>query len=165
MYLAVVSDTHGHLANARAAALLLEPFAPASVLHCGDIGTPAIIDRFAQWEAHYVFGNTDGDLSGLRAAMAAAGSRCHDRFGELELAGRRIAFLHGDDERLLAATIAGGGYDLVCHGHTHQVRREQHGRTLVLNPGALYRARPHTIALVQLPELTVEVLRLESDVL
>jgi hypothetical protein len=35
---------------------------------------------------------------------------------------------------------------------------EQHfeGKTLVLNPGALFRANPRTIAVVELPSLDVE---------
>jgi predicted phosphodiesterase len=55
----------------------------------------------------------------------------------------------------LRETIAGGQYDLVCHGHTHVARQETVGRTLVVNPGALYRANPHRFALVDLPALEV----------
>ncbi|HEY2414087.1 MAG TPA: metallophosphoesterase family protein, partial [Pirellulaceae bacterium] len=69
-----------------------------------------------------------------------------------------IAFLHGDDERLLAETIRAGKHDLVCHGHTHVVRQEKIGKTLVLNPGALYRANRHTIAVVELPTLRTEII-------
>ncbi len=70
----------------------------------------------------------------------------------------KIALLHGDDQKLLAKTIADGLHQLVCHGHTHVPRQEKIGHTLVLNPGALYRANPHTIAIVRLPELDVEII-------
>jgi predicted phosphodiesterase len=43
----------------------------------------------------------------------------------------------------------------VCHGHTHRRREERVGKTLVLNPGAIYRANPHTFAIVDLPLLEV----------
>jgi predicted phosphodiesterase len=44
---------------------------------------------------------------------------------------------------------------LVCFGHTHVAEQQRRGATLVLNPGAVYRARRHSIAIVKLPELDV----------
>ena len=41
----------------------------------------------------------------------------------------------------------------MCYGHTHVAAIERHGKTLALNPGALYRANPHSLAIVDLPEL------------
>jgi putative phosphoesterase len=153
MRIGVVSDTHGHVANTRAAVRMLESCEVELVIHCGDIGAVEIVDLFAPWPAHFVFGNVDARPAELRAAIAAAGQTCHERFGELEIAGRRIAFLHGDDERRLRETIAAGTYDLVCYGHTHEAEQHQSGPTLVLNPGALFRAARHTLALVELAEL------------
>ena len=162
MLLGVVSDTHGDLERTRAAIRLLESFEVAEVIHCGDIDTPEIVGLFAPWPTHFVFGNCDHDVPSLRRAIDQAGKRCHDRFGSLELEGVSIAFLHGDDSRLLRSTIASGRWNLVCHGHTHLVRQQWEGDTLVLNPGAVHRANPHTIAVVELPARTVQVLRLEG---
>jgi uncharacterized protein len=97
----------------------------------------------------------DTDETRLRKAIRAAGLHCHDRFGELELAGCKIAFLHGDDNPRLRSAVASGDYDLVCQGHTHVARQQQFGRTTLLNPGALYRANPHTLAVVELPGLEI----------
>ncbi len=162
MILGVVSDTHGHVQYARNGVRMLESFGVAAVLHCGDIGSETIVPLFAAWPTHFVFGNVDvGDTADeLRAAIERAGQTCHDRFGSIELAGAKIALLHGDDERLLTRTIANGVHAIVCHGHTHVPRREHIGRTLVLNPGALYRATPHTIAIVELPSLKSEIVPL-----
>ena len=102
-----------------------------------------------------MFGNVDTRPTELRRAIEAAGQTCHDRFGISISTGRRVAFLHGDDAQRLAETIAAAAYDLVCYGHTHQAEAHQAGQTLVLNPGALYRAQPHTLALVRLPQLEV----------
>jgi predicted phosphodiesterase len=44
---------------------------------------------------------------------------------------------------------------VVSDTHGHVPREERVGKTLVLNPGALYRANPRTFAVVDLPELTV----------
>lgn len=155
MRIGIVSDTHGHVTYASDAVRVLEQEQVEAVLHCGDIGSPKIIPLFAKWPAHFVFGNVDYDEADLRAAIAAAGQTCHDRFGELELAGVKIALLHGDDGQLLQQSISSGRYGLVCHGHTHVPRNERIGKTLVLNPGALYRASPHTVAVLDLPSLMV----------
>lgn len=155
MLIGVVADSHGQLTYARAAVRLLESFELELVIHCGDIGSPAIIPLFQQWPTHFVFGNVDIPAAPLEQAIAAAGQFCHGRFGELELAGRKVAFLHGDDTSRLRETISSGSWDLVCHGHTHVASRQQRGSTLVLNPGALYRANPHSLAIVELPELAV----------
>jgi len=155
MLIGVVSDTHGHVEYTREAVRVLKSCQVEAVIHCGDIGTPAIVRLFDGWPTHFVFGNCDDDKAGLRAAMQTAGQTCHERFGSLELLGKRIAFLHGDDSRLLAETASAGSWHLVCYGHTHQASEERQGGTIVLNPGALYRATPHSIALVQLPELVV----------
>ena len=150
MFLGIVSDTHGHTENAQRAVHMLECLDIQQVLHCGDIGSTAIPSLFARWPTHFVFGNVDYDRVDLRDAIQQAKLTCHERFGQLELAGRKIAFLHGDDSKLFRATIQEGRYDLVCYGHTHITKQERIGKTLVLNPGALYRANPHTIAVVDL---------------
>ncbi len=161
MRIGIVSDTHAHVENTRAAVRLLESLKVAAVLHCGDIGSPDIVPLFAPWPTHFVFGNVDHDHRELRAAIRLAGQTCHGRFGEIELAGVQISLLHGDDSAALREAITGGKYRLVCHGHTHVARREQIGGTLVLNPGALYRANPHSIAVVELPSLAAEIIVVE----
>lgn len=160
MQLGIVSDTHGHVPYALEAVRMLESLDVKAVLHCGDIGSADIVGLFSPWPTHFVFGNVDYDEDDLRRAIVDAGQTCHGRFGRLELAGRKIAFLHGDDGALLRQAIASGEWDLVCHGHTHVARNSRQGETLVLNPGALYRANPHSIALVELPALEATIISL-----
>ncbi|PQO35444.1 YfcE family phosphodiesterase [Blastopirellula marina] len=157
MQIGIVSDTHGQVEFTRAAVRMLESFEVEQVIHCGDIGSTAIIDLFAPWPTHYVVGNVDFDHQQLQEAAAAVGHTFHGLFGELSLDDRKIAFLHGHDEARLAATIESGDYDLVCHGHTHKAANYLVGSTRVLNPGALYRASRHTIAIVDLPQLEVNI--------
>ncbi len=155
MRLGVVSDTHGHLGNTRRAVERLQDEAVEHVIHCGDIGSPEVVMLFAAWSAHFVFGNCDADWNELTSAIRDANQTSHGEFGTLELAGCRIAVLHGHDHRRFRQAIDSQSFQLVCYGHTH--RREHHfeGDTLVLNPGALFRADPHTIAVVDLPSLAV----------
>ncbi len=153
MLLAVLSDTHGHVGNTRDAVRMLEAREVTRVIHCGDIGSPEIPPLLAAWPTDYVLGNVDRDTTALRRAVEAAGHQLHGRFGSLELEGRKIAFLHSDDEKLFRQTIASGDWDLVCYGHTHKAEMHREGSTLVLNPGALYRAARHSVAVVNLPDL------------
>ncbi|MBX3415099.1 MAG: YfcE family phosphodiesterase [Pirellulales bacterium] len=155
MLLGVVSDTHGHAPFTREAVRMLASLEAERLIHCGDIGSAEIAELLRPWPVDYVLGNVDGSGGELAPAIAVAGGTLHGQFASLELAGRRIALLHGHDSRRLRESIAGGEYDLVCHGHTHERRLEQVGTTLVLNPGAVFRANPRSIALVRLPELEV----------
>ena len=150
MRIAVVSDTHGHIGSTSAALQLVAREQVAAVLHCGDIGSPAIISLFAGWPTHFVFGNVDHDEGRLGQAIEQAGQTCHARFGTLELGGRKIAWLHSDDRELFDETVNADEWDLVCYGHTHVAEQHRVGHTLVLNPGALFRATPHTLAVVDL---------------
>lgn len=155
----VVSDTHGQVTFAREAVHLLQSLDVQTVLHCGDIGSPDIVRLFGAWPTHFVLGNVDDPPGPLQAAVEAAGQHFHDRFGALEIAGRKIALLHSDDSEKFRDTVASGYYDLVCYGHTHRADCRHVGRTLVLNPGALYRATPHTLATVELATLQVQTIR------
>jgi hypothetical protein len=154
MLIGVLSDTHGHIPRTLEAAHLFESLEVDLVIHCGDIGAGEIVRILAPWPAHFVFGNCD-DPDELVRAIDAAGQTCHDRFGSLELETKRIAFLHGDDYRRLEETVADGCWDLVCHGHTHHAKSARRGRTLVLNPGAVFRTSRPSVAAVRLPSLEV----------
>jgi hypothetical protein len=160
MRIGVVSDSHGQVEFARAGVRMLESLEVELVIHCGDIGGEAIVPLFAQWPTHFVFGNVDYDQAALREAIETAGQTCHGKFGSLECEGRQIAFLHSDDGRRFSQTSSSGEWDLVCYGHTHIAQQHYDGETLVLNPGALYRASPHSIAIVELPELEAQIVTL-----
>ncbi len=159
MLLGIVSDTHGHLENTQRAVRMLESLGVEQVLHCGDIGSTEIPPLFAAWPTHFVFGNVDYNEVELRDAIERAKLTCHGRFGQLELAGRKIALLHGDDSKLFRGTAGSGSHDLVCYGHTHVARQQRVGPTIVLNPGALYRANPHSIAVVDLATMEASFIR------
>lgn len=162
MLLAVVSDTHGRVANTLQAIREIERRNADLVLHCGDVGTAAVVSLFTGRETRFVFGNVD-DPPLLRHAVLNADLTCDAEFGDIEIGGIRIGFLHGHDDRRLQQTIRSGEYDLVCHGHTHKRRWELVGRTWVLNPGALFLATPHSFAFVTVPALQVEFVALPTD--
>lgn len=164
MRIGVVSDTHGHVANTLQAAAQLREHAVDVVIHCGDIGSVQIVPLFAGWPTHFVRGNVDGDESGLRWIISEEGQTYHDRFARITLAGKSIAVTHGDDPHVLRSAIEGGEFDLVCTGHTHQRDLQRVGRTIVLNPGALYRSSRKSLAVVEWPAGDVEFVELRQPV-
>lgn len=158
MRLGIVSDSHGHLDLTRNAVRMLESLEVERVLHCGDIGSVEVVELFQEWPTDFVFGNCDYHRDELKAGILAAGQSCHGAFGELEIEGKRIALLHSDDHRKFDEVTTEGTWDFVCYGHTHVAKIEQIGPTMVLNPGAIYRANPHSIALVELPSLEATII-------
>ncbi len=160
MLIGVVSDTHGHKQYTVQAVRMLEQFDIKRVLHCGDIGSPEIPALFAQWPADFVLGNVDRhDQASLKEAVEATeGHRFHGLLARLNIAEREIAVVHGDDQRTLNELIEDPEVEMVCSGHTHraEVRAEQD--KCVLNPGALFRANPHTFALVDLTALEATII-------
>jgi len=160
MRLGIVSDTHGHVEHARQAVRMLESLEVDRLLHCGDIGTPEIVEQFAAWHCDYVLGNCDYDAASLSQAIAKAGQTFHDQFGELEFEGRKIALLHSHDRRKFREVTTSGDYDLVCYGHSHVASIDRQGDTMILNPGALFRANPHSIAVVDLPAVEATIVNL-----
>lgn len=157
MRIGVVSDTHGQVMYARPAIRLLETLQVDLVIHCGDVGEVPIIPLFDRWPTHFVFGNVDDNQQRLRTAIEASEQTCHGMFGHIECEGKKIAFLHSHDAALFQETIHSGEWDLVCYGHTHVAEQHRVGKTLVLNPGAIYRANPHTLATVELPSLEATI--------
>jgi uncharacterized protein len=163
MRIAIVSDTHSKTPNTLAAIDLIRARSVNCILHCGDICDPETVALFAGFSAHFVQGNNDYDLEQLRAAAERIGASFHGPFSSLEIAQKRIALLHGHDWNLLDRVQAEQTFDYVFFGHLHEFSRNQVGRTTVINPGALHRARPKSFVIVDLATGEFERLQLPDD--
>jgi uncharacterized protein len=140
MKIAVISDSHDNLANIAKAADILKKEKIKTVLHCGDICSPASLSEILKTfsgRIQIVFGNADSDRSGL----AEVGSKNPGRpeiqgeSADIEISGKKIAFCHSPESaRVLAARQK---YDFVFYGHTHKPWEERIGRTELVNPGNL----------------------------
>jgi len=164
MLIGVISDTHGDVTRTRDALNTFAVHGVERIIHCGDIGTHAIIEEYGRWPTHFVAGNVDGDCEFLRPRIEELGQTYCGEFGSVDWEGCPIAFLHGHNSRRLIETISSGHWDLVCHGHTHAPKLERVGPTVVLNPGAVSRGHPCSVALVDLPSMQVQHLRLSDQV-
>lgn len=160
MRIGVVSDTHGHADRAQQAARMLESLEVEAVLHCGDIGTMEVVRQFHKWPTHFVFGNCDVNLDDFAREITAAGQTCHGWLGDITIGGVRIALLHSHRDHEFRQAITSGDYQLVCYGHTHIAAQDRRDDKLVLNPGALYRAKPPSFAVVELPECEATIVPL-----
>ena len=151
MRIGVVSDTHDREEAVAEAVRLLADHRVELILHCGDIESVETVRLFKPVPTHFVFGNWDKDRAKLAAAIKDAGGTHHDSFGAIELAGKRLAWVHSHERHQLRQLEHSDFFDYVFYGHTHV--REQHrtGRTLVANPGALFRANPKTCIVLDVP--------------
>jgi putative phosphoesterase len=148
MKIGIISDTHSRYATVAKALTLLWERNVALVLHCGDIEDAATVQLFQGLPTHFVFGNCDFDREELRQAMQESGATLHESFGHLEIDGRKLAWIHSDDKRLFHDLEAAGHFDYLFYGHTHQAEQHRTGSTLVVNPGALHRARIKTLVVL-----------------
>jgi putative phosphoesterase len=150
MKIGIVSDTHNRHVLVATALDLLRQRNVNVVLHCGDIEDDRTVRLFQGLETHFVFGNCDTDRSELARAMAETGATLHEAWGTLELEGRRLAWTHGDDKSLLRDLERSEHFDYLFYGHTHHAEQHRSGPTLIVNPGALHRARPKTFGVLDL---------------
>ena len=170
MRVGVVSDTHDRTATVQAAVAMLRERGVGLVLHCGDIESVVTACLFAAIPTHFVLGNWDGDwISGvncgqaprapdgrkrdasrLRRAIEAMGGELHEPWGDLHVQGRPIAWVHGQDRALLRELEQSGCYDYLFYGHTHRAEQHRTGRTLVVNPGAMFKTYPLRFAVLDM---------------
>ncbi|MGE3807639.1 MAG: metallophosphoesterase [Gemmataceae bacterium] len=161
MLIAVLSDTHGRQAAVETALRYVRSRGAQLVLHCGDIDDAATVRLFAGITSHFVLGNCDTKRDELRRAVAAIAGTCHEPFGDLELGGQKIAFLHGHDHRLHKDVENSDYFDYLFYGHSHRAEEHRTGRTHVVNPGALHRANPKTFVLLDLASAALEQVHLD----
>ena len=162
MKIGVLSDTHGDVKQTEAALEVFRGQGVSQILHCGDIGTPEVVRLFGEIPTAFVFGNCDPKTETLRKAIQTSGQTCCDWFGELELSGKRIFFLHGHQWSRFEAEIHGGQWDLICFGHTHHAELRKVGDTLILNPGAIYRTPSPSVTVVDLESMNVATVSLKK---
>lgn len=151
MRIAVISDTHSRTSSIERALAGMAERGVDLILHCGDIQDAAAVRLFPA-HTHFVHGNCDYDHAALQHAVTAIGATWHGAWGHLELAGRSLAFVHGDDRDLLHHLEHADAFDFLFHGHTHVAREHRTGKTRVINPGALQRVAVRTFLLLDLPE-------------
>src|SRR4051812_38596458 len=160
MKIAILSDTHSKHSTVRAALAEIERRGAALIVHCGDIADDDTVRLFPA-HTHLVFGNCDLFRADIERAVKDIGATLHEPFGYLELEGRKLAFVHGDDRRQLQELENSDAFDFVFYGHTHEAKEHRVGRTRVINPGALYRAVTRTFVMLDVGTGGIESVTLD----
>jgi len=151
----VISDTHGQIDLALSAAREFIFRGVDAVVHCGDIGTGAVLLEMAvlfsalDIPIYAVIGNCDLQ-SAAYEVVETAGVKIPGRFADLNFAGHRVAVLHGDDEQRFETTVNSGDYDYIFFGHSHARHDETAGKTRLVNPGSAGRGMHPSGAVVDL---------------
>ena len=148
MRVGLLSDTHDRFEAAAAAMRVLRDAQAEAFLHAGDVGSERIIDLLAGENAAFVWGNNDLDRQELSRYAEKLCIKCLDVFGEITLGGKLFAITHGDDQQLIDRVLKEQRHDYLITGHTHVKHDRRIGRVRWINPGALYRAREKTVAIL-----------------
>ena len=146
MIVGILSDTHDRVDAMAAGMALLREHGAEFFVHCGDVGSELVLDHLAGVPAAFVFGNTDWDRPTLARYAEKIGVASHHPFADLDLGGKKFAVTHGDDFKLKQRLLSEQRHDYLLQGHTHLRADERVGRTRVINPGALHRAKEKTVA-------------------
>ena len=161
MKIGIISDTHDNLPRIRQAVERFNQLRAEFVIHCGDFIAPFSLKPLQDLNCDYVgvYGNNDGEKIGLQSASSG---RIRVEPATIELAGRKISFLHYI-ENFLNLAFDSQAFDLICYGHTHQPQIERRGKTLIVNPGECggWLSGISTIAMVDLNQMEAEIIKLD----
>lgn len=150
MKIGILSDSHNHLERTERAVAMLQEAGAEALFHCGDLATPEIVSACAVLPFYFTFGNHDADsVPQLEQATREQDVHCLRWGGEVKLAQRRIALVHGHISRDLKPLLAAEP-DYLLTGHSHQPHDFHEGTTRRINPGALFRAKVFTVATLDL---------------
>lgn len=163
MVIGILSDTHDRADAMAAAVRRLTANGAEFLIHCGDVGAPSMLDYLAGTPSAFVWGNNDFDRRELERYAKHLGVTCYGNLGDFELAGKRFALLHGDDERAKQRLLAEQCHDYLLQGHTHVPLDQRVGKVRCINPGALHRAKEKTVALLDTEKDLLTFLTLRPD--
>ena len=157
----VISDTHDHRLAIRKAVSVFNDAGCALVVHAGDIVAPFTVREFGKLAGRFigVFGNNDGEKTGLSTAFAKIGS-LHEPPHEFVYFGKRFVLMHAPD--MLDTFLNRGDVDVVVYGHTHALDIRP-GKPFVINPGECcsWLTGRSTVVLLDLSSLQTEVIDLD----
>lgn len=157
--LGIISDTHeNEEATKKAIGIFREKKIEFGV-HCGDIISPPMLEHFKGLKMKFVFGNNDGEEQGLAEKAKQLGFEI-GRELEFEHKTKKFYVYHGTKRGILDAAIQSNKYDYILTGHTHLKRDERIGNSRVINPGALFRIHPYTVALLDAEKDKLEFVKI-----
>ena len=161
----IISDTHENEKAIKKAVELFKDKKVDFVVHCGDIISPPVLEHFKGLNMKFVFGNNDGERNGLNAKAKELGFEEITDEKEFTYKRKKFYVYHGTNKEKLETAIKSNKYNYILTGHTHIKRDEKINKTRVINPGALFRIYPYTIALLDVAkdDLTFKKIQLRRS--
>ena len=162
MKIGILSDSHDRADAMRRGIAFLQEQGAMHYLHCGDIGDTDMLDLLAGLPAGFVWGNNDWDRRSLQRYASDLDITCFGDFGEIELDGKLFFITHGDDPKRVRRVLDEQRCDYLLLGHSHVPQDERVGKVRIINPGALHRAKPKTVALLDTRTDQLQLLPLDN---
>ena len=144
MLIVIITDTHDNLAGIKKAIQIFKEQKIEMLIHCGDWVSPFTLEFFdKQMEGlripiKSVVGNNPGDIKRTMVSNSQMQNPIEwakTVMLKFEIDGKKTVVYHGDDREILSTLIDSQKYDIIFTGHTHAVRNEVIGKTLIINPG------------------------------
>lgn len=166
----LLSDSHGQAERTHRATQILVEAGAELLIHLGDINSTTVLDALTcgldgegqlRPPVEIVLGNTDWNSAELLTHARHLGMGAREREGEVTLGDRIAVFQHGHHDREMHEALE-RGVDYLFHGHTHVPRDERVGKTRIINPGALQRAREYTVALLDVSSDELQTFTIEK---
>jgi len=134
----IITDSHENIPAIEAAVKVLKEKNPELVIHCGDIISPPVLERFKGLPMLLVFGNNDGEQEGLTNKVKALHFKGIQSEQEFKIDNKKIFVCHGHRKGILRKAIESRNYDYILTGHTHTLRDETIETTRIINVGCLF---------------------------
>ena len=159
----IISDTHENESAIERAVELFKEKNTDFVVHCGDIISPPMLEHFKGLKMKFVFGNNDGEKVGLNKKAKEFGFEEITDEKEFDWKGKKFYVYHGTKQKKIEDAIKSNKYDYILTGHTHIKKDEMMGKTRIINPGALFRIYPYTIALLDIEKGKLEFVEIKQN--
>jgi len=130
--LGIMSDTHDNITNIKKAISIFNANIVDLVIHAGDYVAPFALAPLDDLKCDFagVFGNNDGEKAGLTKRSLG---KIKSQPLKFDFQNMQILVIHEPNN--LDDLIKSQIYDIIIYGHTHSQLAENHGKTLVINPG------------------------------
>jgi len=166
MLIGLISDTHDHLTMIERAVAFFNDKKVSILLHAGDVISPFTARKFKDCRSRLilVYGNNDGDRSNLQRVFSEIGAQFYWPAAMLELDGKKVLVLHGEDLKLIEDIAGRSMFDLIVSGHTHEPHVRSIGNTLWVNPGEAcgYLTNRPTVGLYDSVKHSAEIIELKG---
>lgn len=146
MLIAIISDIHDNTPNLKKVLDYCASNKIEKIICCGDLASIETLDFLnANFEGEilFTFGNMDNDYlkdyffkkvdPSTQLGMTYKKTKIFKDFGEAEIDGIRVAFIHFPKEAKILCES--GKYNFVFYGHTHKPFEEIINECKMLNPG------------------------------